>query len=309
MLTNTDIVLAKIESIYNTDPVPVVGTDGILVEAPSLSLEGARMNERPATRASLGKLKQVYGGSLRAIAFDAELKGSGAAGTAPEIGPLLRACGFGETVSGGVSVTYAPVSSSLESVTIYYYSDGGKLYKLTGCRGNVSFAMEAGGIIKASFTMTGHCVQPTDVSASAVSYDSTVPPAIVAGTFAINSYAAIIGAFNFDLGQTVATPPDINASDGYAEIRITSRDPNGSIDPEEVLIATHDFESEYRAGTSMAISIGSIGGTAGNIINIDMPAVYYRELSMGDRDGIRTLELPFGMAESSTNDEVSIAFT
>lgn len=309
MLVNTDIVLTKIEVTYNTDPVPLVGTDGVLVDAPTLGLEGARMNERPATRASLGKLQQVQGGFLRSISFDTELKGSGAAGTAPEIGPLLRACALGETIDSGVSVIYAPVSSSHESVTIYYFSDGGKLYKLTGCRGNVSFAMEAGGIIKANFTMTGHCAQPTDVSAGAVTYDSTVPPAIVAGTFSVNTYAATIGALNFDMSNTVATPPDINASDGYAEIRITSRDPNGSIDPEEVLIATHDFESEYRAGTSMAISIGSIGGSAGNIINVDMPAVYYREMSMGDRDGIRTLELPFGMAESTTNDEISLAYT
>ncbi len=309
MLTNTDIVLAKIESTYNTDPVPVVGTDGVLCESPSLGFESARMNERPAARANLGKLKSVYGGSLRTITFDVEIKGSGTAGTAPEYGPLLRSCAFGETIVAATSVTYAPVSASLESCTIYYFSDGTKLYKLTGCRGNVSYAMEAGGIIKASFTMTGHCSQPTDTTAGAVTYDSTVPQAIVNGTFTINSYAATISALNFDMGNVIAMPPDINASDGFAEIRQTGRDPSGTIDPEEVLIATHDFEAAYRAGTSMAISIGSIGGTGGNIVNVDMPAVYYREISMGDRDGIRTLELPFGMAESSGNDELSIVLT
>jgi len=309
MLTNTDIVLAKIESTYNTDPTPLVGTDGVLCEAPTLAWEGARMNERPAARASLGKLKSVFGDGLHTLSFDVEMKGSGTAGTPPEYDPLLRSCGFGITNVPATSDTYAPVSTSLESCTIYYFQDGVKLYKLTGCRGNVSFSLEAGNIIKMSFTMTGHSVKPTDVTAGAVTYQSTVPQAIVSGSFAVNSYAGIISAFAFDMGNTVAMPPDINAVDGFADIRITGRDPSGTIDPEEVLVATHDFEAEYRAGTSMAISIGSIGAVAGNIVDIDMPAVYYREMSLGDRDGIRTIELPFGMAESSGDDECSIVFT
>jgi hypothetical protein len=40
-----------------------------------------------------------------------------------------------------------------------------------------------------------------------------------------------------------------------------------------------------------------------------MPAVTYRDVSPADRDGIAGLDLPFGAAESSTDDEVSIAFT
>ncbi|MCK7495178.1 MAG: hypothetical protein MZW92_31855 [Comamonadaceae bacterium] len=42
------------------------------------------------------------------LTFDVEIKGSGAAGTAPELGVLLKGCGFGETVVAVTSVTYAP---------------------------------------------------------------------------------------------------------------------------------------------------------------------------------------------------------
>lgn len=75
------------------------------------------------------------------------------------------------------------------------------------------------------------------------------------------------------------------------------------------LLATNDFISDWEAGTEMALSTGVIGGTAGNQFQISMPAVSYRDVSLGDRDGLRTIELPFGAHESSGDDGVSLAFT
>ncbi|WP_444932401.1 hypothetical protein ACJJIF_22000 (plasmid) [Microbulbifer sp. SSSA002] len=68
------------------------------------------------------------------VTFNAELKGSGAAGTPPEIAPLLRACGLAETITAGTSVEYNLASEGHESITLYLYEDG-SLYKLTGVRG------------------------------------------------------------------------------------------------------------------------------------------------------------------------------
>jgi len=308
MLINREVILAKTEVTYNTDPVPVAANDAVLVEGVNWSPEGARMQGRNAVRASLGKLQQVFGGTLRAVSFDCELKGSGTAGTAPEIGVLLRACGFGETIVASTSVTYAPVSTGIESCTIYYYQDG-RLTTLTGCRGTVSFSMEAGGIAKASFNFVGHSATPSDAAIVTGTYDSTVPPTLKGASFTIDSFAAIIGNLSFDMGITLATPPNISASDGYGDVQITMRDVSGSIDPEDELVATEAFEANWRNGTSMALATGVIGSTAGNRFAISMPAVYYREITQGDRDGIRTNDLTFGAAESTTDDEVSIAFT
>ena len=308
LMTFREVILAKPEVTYNTDPSPVPGTDSILVEEPSLAPEGLRMHERPAVRASLGKLQQVFGGMLKNLSFTCEVKGSGAAGTAPEIGVLLRACGFDETIVASTSVTYAPVSTGHESITIYYYQDG-LLHVLTGCRGNVSFEVEAGGICKANFTFTGHSDTPTDVSLVTPSYDSIVPAPYVNASFSIDSYAAAIAKLTFDMSNTIAMPPDASGSQGYGEIQITGRDVNGSFDPEYTLVATEDWEGNFRSGASMALASGAIGATAGNIINITMPAVSYRNISQGDREAIRTLEMPFGAAENTTDDEVSIAFT
>ena len=309
MLTNREVILIKPEVSYGTDSVPVEGTDALLVENGSWSNEGLRMNERPAVRANIAMLQQVYGGRLMSISFDVELKGGGGAvDVPPEVGPALRACGWGETINAVVDVTYAPVSTGHESVTIYYFQDGIR-YILTGVRGNVSFALETGAIGKASFTMTGHVALPTDVVLPAPVYDGVVPVALINVPFTIGAFGAIINALNFDMGNTIATPPDISASDGYAEIQLTKRDVNGSLDPEAELIATDFPLQDLEQGNTLALTTGVIGSVVGNRYVIAAPAVYYRDISPGDRDGVRTLETPIGFAENTGDDEVTIVFT
>ncbi len=308
MLVQREVLLAKIESTYNTDPVPVEGTDAMLVENLQWAHSGLKMVERNPVRPSLGQLKQLYAGSLVTFSFDVEIKGSGSAGTAPEFGPLLRACALGETIVGATSVTYAPASSGHESITCYYYQDG-TLLKLTGGRGNVSINLEAGGKGVLSFEITGHVSAITDIALASPTYDSTVPPAVIGGAFTIDAFAAIINALTCDMANQIATPGNISASDGYGEVQIVSRDINGSFDPEHELVAVEDFRGNFTGGAAMALATGSIGGTAGNIYALTMPAVSYRDVSPGDRDAIRTLELPYGAHESSTDDEISLAFT
>ena len=308
LLTRRKVLLAKIESTYGTDPTPNASTDAVLCQDLTWSSAGLKMIERPAVRPSLGALKHVYAGRLLQVSFTCEVKGSGSAGTAPEIGNLLRACGLDETVVGATSVTYAPASTGQESATLYLFEDGKRII-LTGCRGNVSFQAPAGGAVMASFTMTGHEAAQTDVSLASPTFDATTPPPFIGGTFVIDSFAATINALSFDLGNTVATPTDVNGADGYGEITITGRDINGSIDPLDELVASEDYLGNFKSGAAMALSTGAIGGTAGNIVTIAMPAVSYRDATAADRDGLAALNLPFGAAESSTDDELSIAFT
>jgi len=308
LLIRRKLLLAKIESTYGTDPTPSESVDAVLCQELTWSNEGLKMIERPSIRPSFAALRHVYAGRLVSINAKCEVKGSGAAGTAPEIGQLLRACGLGEAVSASTSVTYEPVSTSLESVTCYVYEDGKRIV-VTGCRGSAAFEMTAAGIIIVTFTLTGHVAAQTDVALPTPTLDSTVPAPIVSGSFTIDSYSAVISSFSFDLSNSLAMPESINGADGYDEITITARDVNGSIDPLDELVATEDYLGNFTGGSAMALSIGSIGGIAGNIINIDMPAVSYRDASPGDRDGLASLELPFGAAESTGDDEVSIVFT
>ena len=307
-LVRREVILAKIESTYNVDSVPVAGTDGVLVENPAWSHEGANLIERNGVKATLGKTKSIFGSTLKSVTFDVEVKGSGAAGTAPEIGPLLRACGMDETIVASTSVTYAPISAAFESITIYYYADGIR-HIITGARGNVSFTLEAGQAAKASFTFTGHDGGVSDSAMVSPTYDTTVPAPLVNVPFTIGGYSAAISSLSFDMGNTVAFPQDIRSSDGYGEVIINARDVNGSFNPEQVLLATNDFIGGWKSGADLALSTGVIGGAAGNRFAVSMPAVTYRDVAPGDREGLRTFEIGYGAGESSGDDEVSIAFT
>lgn len=310
MLTSREVILVKKEVTYNVDPVPTAALNALLIGNPSWSHEGLRMNERNVIKNTNAVKQHIFGGTLKTISFDVELKGSGAAGTAPEFGAAIEACGFIETVSAGVSVSYDPTSveADQESVTVYYYQSG-ILTKLTGARGTFSVNLETGGIPMATITLTGHSGAPTDIAIVSPTLDSTVPVAVKGNSFLIGGYAAEINSLSFDAGVEVITPASMSASDGFGEVFVGKRDLNGTIDPKATLVATNDFYGDFLAGSVMALDSGTIGSTAGNRLKITMPAVYYRDISPGDRDGLRTFEIPFAAVETTGDNEVKLLFT
>ena len=309
MLIKRQVILVKIEATYGVDPTPTALADSVLAENLAPAFEGARMHERAPTKPSLGTISKVFGGTLKTMSFDVYLKGSGTAGTAPEIDPLLRACGLGVTNVPVTSDTYAPVSTSIESCTIYWYEDGLE-HKLIGCRGNVSFAITAGEPGKLSFTMTGHYTKATDVSLVSPTYDSTVPPSVISlSNFLLDSVAFNVAAITLDMGIVLAMPADITGVDGYGDITITDRAPTGSIDPLSTLIATYDWVTKWQADTVAALTTGAVGGTAGNKWTLACPTIQYTEPAPGDRDGIITRQVAFAANENAGDDEMSLAFT
>lgn len=310
MLDKRAVLLSKDESAYNTDSVPVAGTDAILIEDLTWAFASARMHQRNPVRASLGKLKPVFAGTLLNVKGKCEIKGSGAAGTPPEIAPLLRGSGWAETIVASTSVTYKPSSSQAahKSESMYFYDDGLRLI-LTGARGKCSFDFSVGKPAMAEFDFTGHFVSITDQALPAATYDSTSPPAIVSMPFAVGAYAAVINKLAFDLGIELSIPESVAAADGYGEIQITGRMPTGSFNPLRVTVATKNFISEWQTGAALALDTGLLGSVAGNRIQVTMPAITYTEIGRGNQNNVGTYENKFQAAESVSDDEVSIAFT
>lgn len=309
MLAKRNVLLIKEESVYNTDPVPTGAANAVLVENMEWGTEGARMHAREdVAKATLGAETPIYGGHLRTVSFDWRIAGSGTAGTAPRMGDALEACGLLETIVGGTSVGYTPKSSANKSVTIYVYQDG-KLIKLTGCRGAVSFAGPAGDSGMVTLTFTGHDAGESDAALPAATYDGTKAPVIKGAAFTIGAYAASIGSLAFDMGNQVATPDDWAGSDGFGEVQVTARRLTGSIDPLAVLKATQDFHGKWTAGTEMALDSTVIGATAGNQWQLTMPKVVYTEYGPAERAGARSYEMGFAGAENAGDDEFQLLFT
>lgn len=313
-LIKRELVQAEIESTYGTDPTPAA-TDSVLVRNITHGADRLRMVRRGAIRTSLGELQQIYGGMLQAISFECEVKGSGAAGTAPEIAPLLRACGLLETVNAGVSVVYAPRSSSIESCTIHYYEAGAGAntqvrHILNGCRGNLELVYTAGDILLARFTMLGkRAANPTDQTLPTPTYDSTVPVAIRGMSTTIGAVSGlVIQNYTLNLNNEVAVTDDVNDAEGFGQIFIGGRDPTIELNRHNELVATIAPWADLTAGTARAFATGNLG-PVGNRVTLAAGQMHYRGLTKGDDNGVRTVASTFGLHETATtDDEFSLTF-
>ena len=286
----------------------LAGADAFLAMNVSFKPE-IEMHPRDNVSASLSNFSQVPGARKATMEFDVEVKGSGTAGTAPALGKLLKACGFGETVVAATSVTYKPASTGIGSMSLAVYNDGVR-YGIFGARGNVSLKLEKGKPGMLHFVFTGADFTVTDVAmlSSAVSYETTVPKPFLAATMTIDAYAALVGSMEINMNNEIALRPDVNAASGYKSAVITGRKPTLSIDPEMVTVATYDFYGKWRSGSEGALTL-ALTGSAGNICTITAPKVQYTGVKAADNSGIRSLGVDCQLNRNSGDDELSIAFT
>lgn len=96
MLTKKALILAKSETNYGDDPTPTPAANSILVFDPVVNVPSEKL-DRDVVRPSLSKITHLIGKKYVEFTFQTELKGSGLAGTDPEIADLLLGCGFAET--------------------------------------------------------------------------------------------------------------------------------------------------------------------------------------------------------------------
>lgn len=304
-LIRNEVLLAKIESSYGVDPTPTAGSNAVFLRgAADFGFDRLRLISRPGLKGTLGPYQSVYGGALKAVRFEVELKGSGAAGTAPEIGPLLRACGLGETIVASTSVTYAPVSSGFESVTLYFFEFGRVRHILLGCRGTLRIGWTAGEIPVCSFEMIGRIGTVTDQSQPAPTYNQTVPKGVLGMDAQIGGVSGlVVQSFELDCGNQIEVPANLNDAEGYGNVLLTDRDPTLTLGRQAELVATIDPWNDLKNSTARAFVSGSLGATAGNIIDLNAPQMHYRDISPGESENLRIENFTFGLHESSSGDD------
>jgi len=311
ILSNRAVVAAKAESTEGT-VITLAGADAnFQVMEPKFDAD-ISMFKREILDGSLSPFKMTPGTRLGKISFKVENKGSGTAGTAPAIGKLLLACGFGETVVGGTSVTYAPISvlTSIPSLTIALYKDGLKKM-IKGARGNVKYSAKNGEPGMFEFEFLGVYDSVADVAMVTPSgVETTVPVALLSAVFSVASFSAVVSQIAFDMSNTLEPRPDINTAAGFISTLLTKREPKGSFDPEDELVGTHDFYGRWLAGTTGVLTWRH-PGAAGNICIFNVPVCQYTKIAESDRNGIAVLNSDFLMARSAVggNDELSIAYT
>ena len=311
ILSNRQVIAAKVEVTEGT-AIALAGADANnLIMEPKFEAD-VPMYERTFLDNSLSPQKAIATTRLARLSFKVECKGSGTAGTAPAVGKLLRACGFNETVVASTSVTYAPTSAlaNIPTLSIAKYKDG-KRDGIKGCRGNVKYTAKAGEPGMFEFEFVGVYDGTTDVAILTPSgVETTVPVSLLSATFSIATFAAFVSQITFDMGNQLTPRGDINQASGFISTLLTKRNPKGSFDPEDELVATHDFYGRWLAGTTGALT-WKHQGSAGNIATFTVPACQYMKLGEADRNGIAILNSDFLMARNSIggDDELSVAFT
>jgi len=308
LLTRKRLILAKAEATYGTDSTPA-GADAVLVRNLDITPLEADTVSRDLIRPYLGNSEQLLANTRVGITFEVELAGSGTAGTAPRFGALLKACGFSETVVATTSVTYAPVSSSFSSATIYFNNDG-VLHKATGCRGTFTMTCNLNEIPVISFTMTGIYNAPTDTVAPATTYTNQATPLIFkegnTSNFSLLSYAGCLMNVSFDVANEVVHRELIGCT---RQVLITNRAPAGEVVIEAPTIAQKDYFTVANNNTTGSLTF-THGTTAGNIVAFTAQKVDLTNPSYSDSDGIQMLNLPYvAIPTSAGNDEVSLVFT
>ncbi len=209
-------------------------------------------------------------------------------------------------------VHYTPVSQSFESITLYVYRDG-LLHKVTGCMGNAVFNGESGSFGSVNFTFTGQYVRPTDTAMPSIpanAYESTIPHQIENAQLALrNNDNLCAQSFSVDMQNQIVHRDCMNNSDGFNGVTITSRNPQGSVNPEATLQANHPVWQLMEQSTQLPFHV-RVGTVAGNIVKIIAEGAQYAGVTYSDRNRIlvNDISLRFARYSSTGNDEVRVIF-
>ena len=308
LLSRKRLILVKTEASYGTDASPA-GTDALLVRNLDITPLSGDVVSRDLIRPYLGNYDQLIGLTSVGITFEVELAGSGTAGTAPKFDAILKACGLSATIVSSTSVTYAPVSASFSSATIYFNVDG-VLHKLTGCRGSLTMSCAVGAIPTLAFNLTGVYNAPTDTAQPAVTYSAQATPLIFregnTSSFSFFSYSGVLQSVDFNLANDLVYRELVG---GTKETLITDRKPAGTVMIEAPTIATKDFFT-----TALGSSTGNLtflhGTTAGNRVTFTASQVDVLNPTYQDQDSIMMLSVPYvALPTTAGNNEFSLAFT
>lgn len=310
-LRNT-VILAKLETTYGQDATPAAA-DALLVSDASIERRYDNV-DRELIRGYLGGSEQLAGTRSVQIEFTVELAGSGAAGTAPAWGRLLRACGMAETVTTGQRVEYNPVSAQFESLTIDYYLDGLR-HKALGCRGTFELSERIGERPTLRFAFTG-----LDGGASAVSNpspnlsawqrplvvtDPNTGDILLGCTYSTGSLsggtAYVSRGLELALGAGVQFVPML----GGDRVEITTREATGRMMLDLTAAQEATMLSDISANTLVSVGLQH-GSTPGHIIVVFAPAVQRINPRIEELEGLALFSADLRLTPSAGNDELRI---
>lgn len=302
-LTRNQLILAKIEDTYKTDPTPTAGDNSI--QAMDITVnEVSPPLERQAQVGSLSNLPSILGEQMVEVSFKVEMKGSGTAGTAPKHGCLLQSCSMLETIvtGGSPTVTYTPASTNQKSVTIWAYI-GGRVHKVTGCRGSVKGVLEAGKFMVYEFTFQGYrSAAPTVAAIPTPTFDTTTA-VCKNGTFSYNSKTTLVGKIlDFDLANTVTKVPSLTDANAIYSFEVTARKPVANFS------SLTQVETSYNFRGDLLTNQRALSYVVGSVLTVTIPKFNITTVNYEDGEGVLFDKVSGEMAQNTGNDELSLEY-
>lgn len=286
------VLLAKLETTYGVDATPTGALNAMLAKAVNVSPLEQDAVQRDLQRPYFGNDEQIPVGTRIAISFEVEFAGAGAAGDAPQYGPLLLACAHSETINAMVDVRYKPITVSpddQDSITMIYNVDGVQ-HKALGCKGTVSFAFDARGIPVMRYAFTGLYADVVDAAVTGVDFSAFIKPKSVnyrdTPSCTYFGQDIVVQSCSLDVGLQVVYRNLI----GFEGVRITDRAARGALSFEYQKVATYNWFQKVKNNESGALNLVH-GTVAGNIIELDAPNVQPTGPTISDSDGTAMLNL------------------
>jgi len=307
------IIAGKIESTRGTEET-LTATEAKMVVAEVTYAPDIELHDRNILSTTFSQFAKLVGKQAAVITLKTELKGSSAAGTAPQLGEFLKASGMSEAVAALTSVTYTPSSTNLNNMTIAEYhadnASSGLKHPIAGSMARSSRIVgEIGKASMVEMEFWGKYIATIDAIPLSPALDTIKPPRLLAATFTVDGFAAQIANFTIDFSPQIELIQDISEATGYDHAIMVGRAPTVSFDPQKTLVGSYDWLGKFKSGAEGIFSL-VYGTDPGNTITILMNKIQYTSIAEGDRNGLGTFEVTASMnRDTAGDDEFSLAIT
>lgn len=298
-VTRRSAVLCRTETTYGTAETGFTATDAILLTRPPEFMIEPDNVQRDLALPWLGHSEELPATRRAKLKFQVEMVPSGAAGTPPAWGKLLRACGFGETIVASTRVEYAPVNTGMDGLTFRFYRDGVR-YLARGGRGMAKMSLLAYAIPTLDFEFWAFDTQALADGVPSIDLSAFLRPDVVTDA---NSGAVILGAamsgagsitggtrydskgISIDTGNTLSHRKLLGATAGSGErIAITGRAVSGQMTLDLSAADEITWRSDVNANTLTTVAF-THGGGAGRTLKVFGPRVQRTSPQAIDDDG------------------------
>ena len=307
--TRKRAILVKSEETYGVNP-GFTASDALLVDNLDVSPLEMDLKEREVATGVLGNRDMVVARRTVPIKFGVELTTSGTPGVPPRWGPVMKACGFTETIVADTSVTYTLSGNpnTYSSVAIESRMDGRK-QRLLGVRGTVSLEMSQEEVPHLMFDLMSIYAAPVTLTTSTLNFSNQAPPLACNSDnttdVMVHGYAACMSAFSLNLSNEMVFRQLAGCT---KQVILPNRKPAGEITivlPDIDDIDLFDLASNQTKGTIGWVHADASGG----IITFNAPLCAFGSPSYEDADGVEHIKLPFSPKPDEGNDEFSIILT